>query len=334
MNPMWKRIADWHEGRAAARMLVAALGGYMLSTLIRLPAPYTAVITTLIVARPHTEGVLQASLERVFATLVGAAIACAVSFGRLAHAPEPLLLAIALIPITLVVAHNSAYRSAMIAAIIVLSAPAVQGSPLYVAGMRMLGVGIGAAIGTLVSVAIVPSRREVLVLRAAASLLEQFIPLLRNAIDAGSLDDGARYKLEYRIRQSLRELALLIKHRPDGPPARVPAAAVVQSITHLQADIVFLKREVRAQFPPSSPGAALTGMLEALEPAFGGVAALARQQAPAPDLGELRKAWENAERLLRGELPQAEGVRLMVTRIVDDLTALVRAIQKSTAQGR
>src|SRR5580658_5216703 len=83
-----KRLTDWHEGRAAARMLVAALAAYLCTTVIHLPGPYSAVITTLIVARPHSGGVLRASYERLIATILGAGIACAATFGRLVHAPE------------------------------------------------------------------------------------------------------------------------------------------------------------------------------------------------------------------------------------------------------
>ena len=113
-----KQLADWHEGRAALRMLVAALAAYICTTIVHLPGPYSAVITTLIVARPHSGGVLRASFERLTATVLGAGIACVATFGRLIHAPELLLLALALAPLALIAAHNSAYRTAMIAAII------------------------------------------------------------------------------------------------------------------------------------------------------------------------------------------------------------------------
>jgi hypothetical protein len=40
-----KHLADWHEGRAAARMLIAALAAYVCTTMIHLPGPYSAVIS-------------------------------------------------------------------------------------------------------------------------------------------------------------------------------------------------------------------------------------------------------------------------------------------------
>ena len=383
---LWKRVTDWHEGRSAMRMLIASLGSYLFSTTVHIPAPYTAVITTLIVARPHSEGVLRASLERVLATILGAAIACAVSFGRLAHTPEPLLLAIALIPITLAVAHNSAYRSAMIAAIIVLSAPAVHGSPFYVAGIRMLGVVIGAVIGTLISVTVVPSSREVLVARAAANLLDMFVPLLRDSISSEK-KDSARYRLEFRIRQSLREFALLIKDRPEGPPTKSPAAAVVQSVLHMHADIVFLARELRAHRPAESAIPLLADSLSAFQTTMMSVTgqiraggakkaagaeseqvaepervaaseqveaseqaaaseqvtgsrrttALGRTAAPgstaatpgaALGLYELHRSVAHAASALREQAPRGEGVRLILSRLLEDLGAAIHWLRR------
>ena len=72
--PKW--LTDWHEGRAALRMLVAALAAYISTTMLHIPGPYSSVITTLIVARPHSGGVSRASVERLIATLAGATIAC------------------------------------------------------------------------------------------------------------------------------------------------------------------------------------------------------------------------------------------------------------------
>ena len=48
-NRLPKQLADWHEGRAAVRMLVAALLAYISTTMLHIPGPYSAVITTLIV---------------------------------------------------------------------------------------------------------------------------------------------------------------------------------------------------------------------------------------------------------------------------------------------
>ena len=63
----------------------------------------------------------------------------------------------------------------MIAAIIILSAPATGGAPVHVALARLLGVSLGAVIGALVSVTILPNRREVVVAGSmTAKVVEEF----------------------------------------------------------------------------------------------------------------------------------------------------------------
>ena len=347
-----KQLTDWHEGRAAVRMLVAALGAYIGTTVIHLPGPYSAVITTLIVARPHSGGVLRASFERLAATLLGAAIACVATFGRLVHAPELLLIALALGPLALIAAHNSAYRTAMIAAIIVLSAPAAGGAPLHVAIVRLLGVSLGAVIGALVSVTILPSRREVAVARMTAKVVEEFPGLLRYAVDPRAGDAKSRDKFEFRVRQSLRELGLLIRDRPDALPAKGPAAAMVKFTVQMHADIAFLKRELQAHGPhtsgptsDASPAAdsqsgraptsdTSTHVLPELENfarAFADtateIAAMARGRSGPPDIATLRETCSQAAQALHRDYAHSEGARLMLRRLVEDLAALIRSIE-------
>jgi uncharacterized membrane protein YccC len=322
-----KQFTDWYEGRAAVRMLVAALAAYLCTTLIHLPGPYSAVITTLIVARPHSGGVLRASFERLAATILGAGVACAATFGRLIHAPELLLIAIALAPLALIAAHNSAYRTSMIAAIIVLSAPATGGAPLYVAGVRMLGVSLGAVIGALVSVTILPSSREVAVARMTAKLLEEFAALLRNAIDPAAGDAKSRDRFEYRFRQSLRELALLIRDRPDALPAKGSAAAMVKFTVQMHADIAFLKRELQASAPLAPPS--LEEFAQAFAATVTQVATMARGRSGPPDITTLREKCGQAAQSFSQEYPHSEGARLMLRRLVEDLAALIRSIERA-----
>jgi hypothetical protein len=395
-----KRLSDWYEGRSALRMLVAALGAYICTSVIHVPGPYSAVITTLIVARPHSGGVLRASFERLVATLLGAGVACIATFGRLLHIPELWLIAAVLAPLALVAAHNTAFRTAMIAAIIVLSAPAASGAPLYVAGARMLGVSLGAVIGALVSITIVPSRREVVVATATARLLEQYPGLLQNALHSHIGDERSRDKFEFRIRQSLRELGMLIRDRADALPTKGPAAAVVKFAVQMHADISFLKRELpyssgppgagtrsgdgtgastgaapgtgantvesasagssagvdtaasagvassagvntaaNADVAPSGRGAesllpvAVVASLENFSRAFleasTQVAAMARGRAGPPDIQPLRDACRHAAQSLHQECPNSEGARLMLRRLVEDLGALIRSIERA-----
>jgi hypothetical protein len=325
-----KWLADWHEGHSAARMLIAAVGAYFATAVVHLAGPYTAVITTLIVARPHSEGVLRASLERVLVTVLGAGLACVASFGRLVHAPEPLLLAAALTPLAVLSAHNSTYRTSMIAAIIVLSAPAVGGSPLYVAGMRMLGVGLGAVMGTLVSATILPKRRETVVARKSALLAQQLVPLLRNALDRSSSESTEAGKLEFRTRQALRELSLLIRDRPDGPPIKGLAALMVRFTVNMHADIVFLKRELQVSQAPASVGESLASFARAFEDCVSEIKVVLREPATVPELRALWDACSETERTLREQCTHGDGARLMIRRLAEDLAGLLGTIRRAS----
>jgi hypothetical protein len=336
LQSLAKRLADWHEGRGAARMLIAALGAYVLTSMIHLPAPYTSVITTVVVARPHSDGVLRASLERVLATILGAGLACVASFGRLVHIPEPLLLVATLAPLALVVAHNSAYRTALIAAMIVLSAPVVVGSPLHVAGIRMLGVGLGSLVGALVSVTVVPSHRDVVVRKAVAKLLKDLPVLLANAVgSAAEQGAGSRsppsndYKLEFRVRLALREIWALVRDRPDGPPVKGKAAALYGAIAHTHADIAFLKRELQAHSPSQEAMSSLANVVRAFEQAADRV--VGNTSAPSSNGAscEFVQICEQAAERLGTTNPSTDGAALMLRRLAQDFSSVARLMGAS-----
>ena len=322
--------ADWHEGRSAVRMLAGALVAYLATHVIHVPGAYSAVITTLVVARPHSGGVLRASFERLTATILGAGIACAATFGRMIHTPELLLIGLTLSPLALIAAHNSAYRTAMIAAMIVLSAPANAGTALHVAGARMLSISLGAIIGALVSVTILPSRREVVVAGAIAKLLEQFPGLLRNATRTGTADAITQEKAEFRIRQALRQLGMLIRDRPDAAPTKGLAATMVKFTVQMHADLTFLKRELQTEEPiPAAVVAVLEGFARAFEDSAGKVAALARGRSGEVEIQGLRKACGEAAEALRATCPRSEGARLMLRHLLEDFGALIRSIERA-----
>lgn len=160
---------------------------------------------------------------------------------------------------------------------------------------------------------------------------------MRNSFDhrAGG-DAGSRDRFEFRFRQALRELGMLIRDRADAPPVKGPAAAVVKFTVQMHADIVFLKREFQALEPPEGQsfptGAleALGGFVGAFEGAAAVVATLARgRPGGQPDIQALRETCGRAARALRDECPDSEGARLMLRRLVEDLIGLARSLERS-----
>jgi hypothetical protein len=56
---------------------------------------------------------------------------------------------------------------------------------------------------------------------------------------------------------------------------------------------------------------------------------MARGRAGPPDIKDLRASCGEAAQALRGEWPNSEGARLMLRRLVEDLGALIRSIERA-----
>ena len=155
-----------------------------------------------------------------------------------------------------------------------------------------------------------------------------------------------RDKFEFRVRQSLRELGLLVRDRPDAAPAKGPAAAIVKFTVQMHADIAFLKRELQAHGQPQtnvptsdpSPAVESTSMhllpeLENFARAFADTAAeiatMARGRSGPPDIATLRETCSQAAQALHRDYAHSEGARLMLRRLVEDLAALIRSIERA-----
>ena len=132
------------------------------------------MITALIVTQSNVGGSLKAALDRfigsVFGAVYGSAVAFAIPHEHGLSRAAALIVAVA--PLSFMAALSAGFRVAPITAIIVLLS--VTGSTLGPFGFavdRVLEVGLGCAVGLLVSVLIVPARASRLVLKAAAQVM-------------------------------------------------------------------------------------------------------------------------------------------------------------------
>jgi hypothetical protein len=120
----------------------------------------------------------------------------------------------------------------------------------------------------------------------------------------------------------------------------------VKYTVQMHADIAFLKRELQAgETRPDegrpTPEAPVTNTSATLvQPAMEHfahvfaetvtqVAAMARGRAAPPDIRELRGSCGQAAQALREQWPNSEGARLMLRRLVEDLGALIRSIERA-----
>lgn len=147
----------WEGWRDALRMTAAALVAYGISGGLGLKEGYWSVLTALIVTRPTLGGTLEASRGRLLATVGGAGLAVLVGALRIVHVPQAVVLVLTLAPLAALVAWKPDYRTAPLAAVIVLSSGG-GASPLHAAGLRIVEIAIGAGVGAIVSRLVLPTR--------------------------------------------------------------------------------------------------------------------------------------------------------------------------------
>src|SRR5262249_32313239 len=109
-------------------------------------------------------------------------------------------------------------------------------------------------------------------------------------------------------------------------PTKGPAAAIVKFAVQMHADITFLKRELPAA---ESAADSLERFSQAFAEVSPRVAVMARGRASAPDTQPLRDACRQAAERLQQQCPDSDGARLMLRRLVEDLIALIRSIERA-----
>src|SRR3954471_8813187 len=141
----------------ALRMTTSSLAAFALAQALALPQGFWAVITALIVTQSNVGGSLKAALDRfigsVFGAVYGSAVAFAIPHEHGLSRAAALIVAVA--PLSFLAARSAGFRVAPITAIIVLlSATGSPLGPFCFAVDRVLEVGLGCAVGLLVSVLI------------------------------------------------------------------------------------------------------------------------------------------------------------------------------------
>lgn len=210
LRGLWSRHGDWRHGAQLAAVVVVS---YLVSVAVGLPDGAWAVMSALIVMRPSAGLTLGAGWDRIRATVLGA---LAGLFGvwleyRGVAAPLAMLSIVAMLAYAS--AAGAAWRSAPIAAVIVLSSGAHAGhSALQVAALRVVQIGIG--VGVALAISLLSSR-----LRSGPRFKQGCAMLLRGlALHVGrpTTAGGAQAEKEAekeaasaRLRTALDRLALL-----------------------------------------------------------------------------------------------------------------------------
>jgi len=233
---------DWPD---ALRLIVSAVLAAVVSTLLHLPEMYWAVLSAIIVSRPGAAGAGaggsgRAGASRLIGTVFGSAVAMAVIGARAWHVPEIALLAVAMVPLSLFITAFEEFRTAPVAAVIVLSSTTALVAPFHVALLRLLQITIGSLSSTVVGLSILPSRGHGRVFRAAASILTRVGASLESAFDEKR--DNAKLELAHdAIRRDLRELGALVRAKRGAAHAQ---GRIVRLLSRLQQDSMFVGRVV------------------------------------------------------------------------------------------
>jgi len=239
--------ASVHSARHAAKwthaaQLGAAVGlAWGASALLHLPEGFWAVMSALIVLRPTAGATLGAGWDRIRGTLAGTLLGLAGVALRHVHGLDNS--ATTLLIVGLLAAASALLpwlRSAPITALIVLgSSGMAQHSALQVAALRAVEMGIGVAVGLLLSFASLwqaTARRFDL---ACAQVLRQIADQVRRDFAAPPQDAKEREGCIDSLRTELRALAVLavgaqreariaawLRRRPaQGEPVRMARIA-------------------------------------------------------------------------------------------------------------
>jgi uncharacterized membrane protein YccC len=238
----------------ALRMTVSSLATFAFAEALGLPQGFWAVITALIVTQSNVGGSLKAALDRFAGSLLGAVYGSAVAFA-IPHADgltRAVALVVAVAPLSFMAAYSAGFRIAPITAIIVLlSASGSTLGPLGFATDRILEVGLGCAIGLLVSVLVVPARASRSVLETASEVARLLAEQMEALAVPGDQAQADLHALAVRTRKSLNRLETLVGEAarerrsrltdlPDPEPLR-------RTLMRLRHDVVMLRRTVGEQ---------------------------------------------------------------------------------------
>jgi len=313
--------AKAREGRPqlllCLRVTIAAIVSYLLAQLLTVPlAGLWAVLTSVVVTQMSLGGSLKAALEYAVGTLGGAIYAGAIG-ALIPHNTELtllLVLALAVAPLALLAAVNPNFRvGPFTAVLVVVGTSATHIDPVGSAFYRVLEVALGGGTGLLVSLLVLPSRAQSLLLDAAAEMLEQLADALV-ALLAGlarPLETADISRLQGTIAAAYQRIAAVgaeaKREQLTYFAAHSDPGFLLRMLLRLRHDLVIIGRAAHAPFPEPAlsllgpplarVGEAMAGYLRAC-----GSALAARHAAPALDAVELAlEAYDTALAAARRE---------------------------------
>jgi hypothetical protein len=257
--------------------MVAVLVSYGVTSLLNLPQGYWAVFTTLIVMQGSVGGTVGASIDRLYGTILGAAVG---GFAAWARPQTPEGMAVALVVACGLTGFIAAVRpklriAPVTAAIMLLTATGKLG-PFVAALDRVIEIGVGGAIGVLAALLIFPAKAQAQVtarIRTVLGLLGQLLAHHVERLEKAHLtiaDPVDLTPLHTRMRAALGALEAAMTDAERERTARLGdhrlSAALPRTLWRVRNDEVSIGRTLAKPWPEAlsarlGPGA--RAMLEA-----------------------------------------------------------------------
>jgi uncharacterized membrane protein YccC len=316
------KLPSWTQGAFAVRLIVAALAAYGLSALAGFAHGYSAVFSALIVVRPYQQGAWRAAGQRLLATALGIATAFASVWLHRSGLNDYELLAIAIAPLSLLVAYDSGYRTAMISALIMLSAgvsaAGVRLPEFDVALGRAFVVGLGAVVGVAVSLLVLPQPHHQTVARKALQIIRLMLGTLHGALDQES---GAKLdKADGQLRKYLLELGQMARDHTPHNADEDASNRIVGLTRHIQSLAILLRAEWRREALSEGAKNARYNVISQLLPLLDQLENAARGRASEVVPLDMREALGDLETI--GEAPE----KWLLASLYRDLIGLSRLV--------
>ena len=292
------------------RVTIAAVVSYLLGQLLTVPlGGLWAVLTSVVVTQMSLGGSVKAAVEYAVGTLGGAIYAGAVA-ALVPHNTEVtllLVLALAVAPLALLAAVNPNFRvGPFTAVLVVVGTSATHIDPIGSAFYRVLEVALGGGTGLVVSLLVLPARAQVLLIAAAAEMLDRIADAVLGLFPGFTtpLETEEISHLQEGLAAAYRRVAAVAAEAKREQltyfAAHLDQASLVRTLLRLRHDLVMIGRAARVPFPESirpllgpplnRVGEAMAGYLRACSSALA-----ARHAAPALDAVEVTlEAYDTA----------------------------------------
>ena len=332
--------------RQAVRATVAAVAAYVLADIFGLPKGYWSVLTAVIVMQATIGATLGATVDRLLGTMLGAAAGVV---GAVLSGPSALRTGLVLVMLVTVyiAARRPNLKLGPVTAAIVMLADPTHADPLGAAFQRVAEIGLGAVVGVLAALLILPARaRDYLRDTGAAALGDcaSLLDLIAGRL-AGSGADPA--VLNQRIRVLMRKADTQLdearRERPGAIPDHLDPAPIIRSIRRLwYSEIILIRASQTALTEPLEAALKATldqAMTAARKRMTALAAALEAQAAPGdgPALDQAVAALQSSVDALRGtsgsaldgrEFGQAFALAFTFAQIRDNLADLAERLRE------